>query len=319
MQMSRGWFAPVRFWSWVFLLSLCPLPSDAAGKKPSEPPQCPAPPPYSTAQPVRPVVLRKVGTQVFTLPNGSPADLQADLQSMLNTVVTQTPVFAVTDPVLVYPCDAYLELRAAVTHFQLDLAELGLSIGFNPGGALGPITGISGKVGVKIGTVAMDFSLWQCARGRCTSVMASTANQTTASGNLALEIDFSVVHTGPSLLFQTSLGDLMRKIMIKGVSDLATSARLNELPWQAEVKQYIPSAGLFIFNAGLQSRIRVNQMFEVYAADSSASGVCEVYKTVAYGHTSSVDAVSSLAIVDQILDSRGILPGDVVMVRPFLP
>lgn len=319
MQINRGWVAAVRFCCEVCLLGLSPLLSEAAGKKPSDPPQCPVTPSYTTARPVRPVIVRKVGTQVFTLPNGSPADLQADLQSMLNTVVTQTPVLAVTDPALVYPCDTYLELRSAVTHFQLDLAELGLSFGFNPGGALGPITGITGKVGVKIGTVAMDFSLWQCSRGRCTSVMASTANQTTASGSLALELDLSAIHTGPNLLFQTPLGDLMRKIMIKGVSDLSTSPRLDELHWQALVRQYIPSAGLFIFNAGLQSRIRVNQMFEVYAADSSTSGVCEVFKTVAYGHTSSVDAVSSLAIVDRILDSRGILPGDVVMVRPFLP
>jgi hypothetical protein len=297
------------------------LEAEAAAKKPSDPQsQCPVSPIFSVAQPVRALVLKKVGTQVFVLPNGSPADLQADLQTMLNTVVTQTPVFAVTDPTLVYPCDAYLELRSAVTHFQLDIAELGLSIGFNPGGSFGPVTGITGKVGVKVGTVAMDFSLWQCSRGRCTSVIASTANQTTASGSLALDIDFSIVHTGPSLLFQTPLGDLIRKIMLKGVSDLASSPRLNELPWQAQVKEYIPSAGLFIFDAGQQARLKVNQAFEVYAADSSANGVCDVYKTVAYAHTSSVDAVSSLAVVDQVLDSRrGILPGDLVMVRARLP
>ena len=297
------------------------LVSQAAAKKPSDPQsQCPVSPAVSVAQPVRALVLKKIGTQVFVLPNGSPADLQADLQSMLNTVVTQTPVFAVTDPALVYPCDAYLELRAAVTHFQLDIAELGLSIGFNPGGSFGPVTGITGKVGVKIGTLAMDFSLWQCSRGRCTSVIASTANQTTASGSLALDIDFSVVHTGPSLLFQTPLGGLIRKIMVKGISDLASSPRLNELPWQAQVKEYIPSAGLFIFDAGQQARLKVNQSFEVYAADSSANGVCDVYKTVAYAHTSSVDAVSSLAVVDQVFDSRrGILAGDLVMVRAPLP
>lgn len=292
----------------------------AAGKKPNDPSQfCPSQPKDSIAIPIRPVLLRNIGTKVFVLPNGMPADFQTDLQTMLNTVLTNSAPFAASDPMSSLPCDTYLELRSAVTHFQLDVAELGISVGFSPSGSLGPISGITGKVGVKIGTIAMDFSLWQCTRGRCTSVIASSANQSTASGNLALEIDFGVIKTGPSLLFNTPVGEIMRKIMNKGISDLAASPRVHELPWRAQVKEYIPSAGIFIFDAGSQARLKVNQAFEVYAADSSAEAVCNVYKTVAYAHTSSVGAVSSVAIVDQLLDPRGILPGDVVMVHAVIP
>jgi len=292
----------------------------SAAKKPTDPSiQCPTQPKGSLALPVRPVILRNIGTKVFVLPNGMPADFQTDLQSMLNTVITSSAPFSASDPMSSVPCDTYLELRSAVTHFQLDVAELGLSVGFNPSGSLGPISGINGRVGVKIGTLSMDFSLWQCSRGRCTSVIATSANQTTASGSLALEIDFGVIKTGPSLLINTPVGDIMRKIMAKGISDMASSPRVHELPWRAQVKEYIPSAGLFIFDAGYQSRLKVNQAFEVYAADSSAAAVCDVYKTVAYAHTSSVDAVSSVAIVDQLLDPRGVLPGDVVMIHASNP
>jgi hypothetical protein len=73
---------------------------------------------------------------------------------------------------------------------------------------------------------------------------------------------------------------------------------------------------MFIFDAGVQSRIAANQAFEVYApVDSSIQGSCNVYRTVAYGHTTNANTVSSMAIVDQILDSRGIQEGDVVMIR----
>lgn len=290
----------------------------AAGKSSSHPES--AGPTLGTPLPVRPVLLLPVGTKAFQLPNGASVNLGADLQSMLNTVVASTPAFATLDPGSAGaqdPCQSHLELRAAVTTFELNVANVGIKVGYNAGGALGPVTGITGKTNVQIGTISMDFSVWECDGTRCVSPVAASANQATAGVSLSADIDFGAVTTSTSFVYNTPIGDILRKIMIKGMNEVSKSSRLNELSWRAQVKEYQPTSGELIFDAGIQSRISPNQTFVIYApTDSTSTGGCHPYKSVAHVHTLNVDTVSSRAVVDAVLDSRGIQAGDVVMVRP---
>lgn len=300
------------------LLSLWASNVNAAGKPAAPVPGCgtPAECGPTTPTPVRPVVMNQVGTTLFHLPNGALMNLSAELNTIMNTATTTTPFFQPSDPASISPCQTHLELRSAVSILDLNVAEIGVHFGFSPAGAISTVTNLTGKMNVKIGTIAMDFSLWKCVDGQCSSIAASTANQVTAGINLAIDMDFTAINTGTSLIYNTPLGDAIRAIMNDGMRRLSDSTRVNELPWQAEVREFVPEMGTLIFDAGRSSRILPNQTFEVYAATSTTSqGACDVYKVVAYVHTTSVDQVSSTAIVDKLWDSRGIQPGDVVMIR----
>jgi hypothetical protein len=293
----------------LLVLSLTSV-SEAAGKK------RPASPAYTTPDPYRPARVRPVGTKPFQLPNGSRVDLAADLEVMLHTAVTASSRFQPADPGAgeTEPCATHLEIRGAVSTLELNVAELGLTFGYKPSGENNTITGLTGKFNVRVGTIAMDFGVWQCVGPRCTEIAAATASHLTAGVGLSLEIDFGVVQTGPSLIYNTPLGNILRSIMNDGMKQLARSPRLPRLAWTASVLEASAGDGTLVFGAGRQSGLAPDQTFEVYAVTPSV-GVCEVYKTVAYVHTQRVDSVSSVAVVDQSLDGRGVKEGDVVMVR----
>ncbi len=304
-------------------------PAWSAGKKPSDPASdpsgghCPGgggaggAPAFSTPAPVRPVRILPIGTKAFPLPNGVGADLGLDLQSILTTVVTATEFLAPADfSSEGDPCRLSIELRSAVTTFQLDVVDFNFSVGYSPAGPLNGLLSLQTQAKMQVGMISMDFSLWQCDDGNCTAVAASSANQATVGGALQFEVDFSTLKTPAGLVFHPVLGPVLRKIMENGVAQLIQSTRLSELSWSTRVRDYNPASGTLVLSAGEQSRLGPNQTFEVYApTDQTADGVCNVFQTVAYVHTSVVNNVSSQAVVDQVLDPRGVQKGDVVMVR----
>ena len=80
--------------------------------------------------------------------------------------------------------------------------------------------------------------------------------------------------------------------------------------------RYYPEAGIFEFDQGFSSLIGENQTFTIYEANEDVIGVgCDSHHVVAYGHTTTVDPISSVAIVDEFRDARGVKAGDVVMIR----
>jgi hypothetical protein len=133
-----------------------------------------------------------------------------------------------------------------------------------------------------------------------------------------LTIDLGLITTGPSFVTNTAFGQALRKIMNQGVQKLAATARLNELGWQTEVKEVNTQAGTVIIGAGSQARLEPNQLLTIYAALSGpgeTNGPCGAFKPMAHIRTTTVEALSSGATVEAILDSRGIQPGDPVTVR----
>ena len=294
----------------VFLVVFSQTSFAAAKGKPKDPTR----PVYETPVPGRSVVLRPVASKAFDLPNGSRVSIGADLDSMLNTVGTGSTQFKPADALAPRPCDSHLELRAAVTTMQLEVAQFGLKFGWTPGGSLDFIESVKVKSKVTVGTIAMDFSLWECVGGKCTAVAAVTADHLTAGVEMDFDVDFGAITIGPGFVYNTPLGSILRKIMVKGVEKLSQSARLNELTWFALVKEYYPETGAVLFDQGSQSRLKNNQTFTVYSVTPSA-GVCEVYRPAAYIHTTRVDTVSSYGQIDQVFGDQPIRPGDVVMVR----
>ncbi len=268
---------------------------------------------FTTPQPFRRVVVRPVGTLPFQLPNGVSVDLKADLTTMVGTALTTDTNFLPASEDLTSECEPTLEIRAAVSTLDLNVAQIGASFGYTPAGATSTVTNATGKLDVKIGTVAMDFGIWQCVRGKCSELVASTSSHATAEVNLTFQIDFDSATTSPSLVYNTPLGATLRKIMDKGLKELNASNRVSKLSWFAQVKEVQPSTGSIIFDSGAQGGVKVGNAFEIYAA--SESGYCNIYKAVAQVNTTQVGAIASQAEIVQTWDSRGVLAGDWVFVH----
>ena len=296
---------------------ISPLNSWAAGKKPTPITSGP-----ELAHPAYKIIVRPVQTRSFHLPNRVEVNLGPDLDAILNSVITAQTGFLPSDPQTDpdQNCDRRLELRPAVTTLEMSVVQVGLHFGYSPSGSLSGIgnVNLNADLAVKIGTIAMDFSLWECVHNQCASISATTASHLTANVNLNLTVNFGVIGTGANFVYNTQLESALRSIMNKGMTNLASSARLNELDWRANVRLVENDGKTILFDQGSHSRIGVNQAFVVYATAES-TGACDVFKPIAYVHTVQVDPVSAYAVVDQVLDpNTPIQSGNVVMARNSL-
>ncbi len=294
----------------------------AAGKK--QTPQNPGCTPGTvskTPHPVRSVLLTSVGTKSFQLPNMHEVDLSLDLKSILAAEVTGTQNIpnanglSVMDPTDTLPCGSRLELRASVSTLELEVSKFGIKFGYS--GAGSEIIGnkIEGSAEVTIGTVSMDFLLYECSNGQCSTRAAATVDQSLLQGDIKFMVNFGEISLGPEFLWKTPMGQAIRKMMAEGLRKLALSPQLNKVAWHAKVREFVPETGIVLFDAGSNLNIASNQTFVVYAVEP-AVGICDVFKAVAYIRTSKVDPLSSVALVDSFQDARGIHPGDIVVVRP---
>lgn len=268
--------------------------------------------------PIRSVVLPLVASQAFDLPNGSKVDLSAELHSLLISVVSKSGQFSPLDPMASYPYQTHLELRAAVSSFEMNIGQVGVSFGFSPSGvvSLGSVASITGQVNSTIGSIGMTFTIFECVgTGEsmvCTGKASATADHTTTGINMSVPINFGSVTTGPSFFYNTPLSGIFKAIIKDGINKLSRSPLLDQLPWFAHVRQYSSEAGSLIFDAGSLARLAPNQMFDIYAP---TDGDILPYQRVAVVHTTAVYGTGSTAQVDQTTDSRGILVGDVVMIH----
>ena len=271
---------------------------------------------WTTANPIRKVRLKKMSTQNFHLPNGQSIDFSTDINTMFQSSVTNSGTFAPFDGTSANECDYWIELRGGVTSFVLNAFEMGISFGYSPSGETGSgITSIQGKTKVRVGNIAMDFSVWECSSKGCSSIAATTASNLTTGYELNADIDFSEVKTATALIYQTPVGTLLRNIMTEGMKEVAHSERLSELSWSARVKEVFPTQGTFIMDAGSRSHILPFQTFSVYAAPSSGSA-CSVYQAIARAHTTEVEPVSSTLQIDRSMGTRPVKSGDIIMIRP---
>jgi hypothetical protein len=297
----------------LFLLLTLPTKSRAAGRKPPQ-----SAPGVSTPQPLRKVALGPVGTQAFRLPNGQQMDLSADLNVMFHTAVTQTGLLA---PVAVHGqvdlCEETLKLEAAVSTLQMEVGSGRIRVGYSPSGTETPSFGLEGSVGVKVGVIAMDFKLMKCDARDCTSIAASTAQQPFPAFSLEFNVNISDLKLGPELIYNTPMGNVLRGIMQEGMRKIvAQTSALERLGWRARVRDYDPQTGILIFDQGWESLIGENQSFTIYESAEDAIGIgCDVYRVAAYAETTTVDPISSLAVVTETRSPRGVKRGDLVTIR----
>ena len=267
--------------------------------------------------PLNRVLLLEVGTKAFILPNGTAVDLNADLKQILETAVTITPNFrTITDSALgADSCKSHLELKAAVTSVDLNVASIGINFGYTPTGATTSVTNVTGKVKVDIGLIGMDFSVRNCAGGTCTSAVATTETQVTSGVSGSFEVDLAVIKTSADFVWKTPLNQILRKIMESGMSKIARSPYLDRLPWNAIITSIQPQTGEFTFDAGNESNLAKQQSFGVYQEIGSL-GICPVFRNIAYAHTERVDVGSSAALIEQTFEGASVKVGDEIRIRP---
>jgi len=287
-----------------------------AGKKPS--PTDPVGPVFSTPSPLRKVILKPVKTKPFFLPNGVRVDLQQELDAIFLTSLSEASSFAATEVSVEDPCETTIEIRPEVSTVQMDVSELNLTFGYSPAGPWVPGQSATAEFDVKVGLIAMEMSIWECSKRDCHLVYATSANQSTANSTGKIRLNFGTIRAGVDFSHHPVVQEVFRKIALDGISRLASTPRLSELSWRATVREYHPDSGILIFDQGVQSRLRPNQTFVVYAV-TPETGVCDVYKPVANIHSTEVDTISTQAIIDQIRDLRGIEVGDQVMIKNVNP
>jgi hypothetical protein len=267
--------------------------------------------------PLKQVELKSVKTMDFELPNGNQVNLQFDLDAMLRTAVTQSPAMMPSDNGESFErpaCDNHLELRSSLSTLELNIIEAGITFGYTPTDALeSPIT-VDASVDVKIGTIAMDFSLWDCVGTHCVAVAATTVDHRQSQITGSMTINFGEITTGPSLVVNTALGAAFRKIISKGIANLIQSARFNSLNWQATIREVNKDGRSFYIDAGQEQGVFPNQSFSVFTQENS-TGSCNVYKVIAYAKSTISENVSSLLQVDTKVQPVEIRAGDTVMVR----
>jgi len=301
------------------IVIITPAIGFSAGKKPTPPPVCGDP--STVALPVRKVVLTQVGTNGFQLPNGAMMDLRGALDAMMTTAVTETPNLAVTSqaPGIGVPCESYIRVDSKLSTISLEALKFGITFGYSPSGADNPVTDLTGTADVRLGTMAMDFHIYQCANSaegipQCQSVAATMATHAVFGGDLKFEIDFGVVKTGPALVYNTPLEGIFRAVINNGIKKLAAHPRIQELDWNATVTSVVPGA-IFTFDAGSRSRIGPNQRFYIYSETPATSG-CQVREVVGEAHTTRVDLLTSTAVVDKMfVTGRDVRVGDQVWVN----
>ena len=294
--------------------------SDGFGSKPTSPvpPSCgvPGSQVFTTPNPVRKVRLKSLSSQAFHLPNGQSIDFASDINLIFQSAVTAGAAFAPTDQSTSEDCGFWIEIRGGVSTFVLNAFEAGLSFGYSPSGEAGnSTTHITGKTKVRVGTISMDFSIWECTSKGCASVAATTASSFSTGFDLTADIDFSEVNTSSSFVYQTPVGQVLRNIMTDAMKEISSSPRLSELSWSAHVKEVSASQGTLVIDAGSRAHLLPNQSFTVYASQEQED-TCSLYQAVANAHTLDVEPVSSTLQIDRMIGSRGVKVGDAVMVRP---
>jgi hypothetical protein len=293
----------------ILILLLCTIASSFAAGKPQPKPDPAFPTPY------RIVTLTQVGTKTFDLPGGSPVNFTADFQTILSTSTTLSDAFQPSEgwPT---PCNEHLEIRSSVTSFQLNVVKAGISFGYSPIGGIVGAPKLKGKFEVSVGEISFDASIWQCKDKACVAIAAATSDQSTVGIDLSFEVDFDQINAGASLLTNPALGTITRKLMVNSLYLLGKDPNVMNLPWQAMIKNTDANLGLVIFDAGTALNIKKDQLFEIYELNNNTpDGACDLFKVIAHIHTTQVNTLSSIALVDQLFNNGVIKIGDVVMGR----
>ena len=313
--------------TWILAASsgaaIHPASAMAMGKSPS-----PAPATQITLPiPIRAVVKAPIsGTLAFQVPNQTTTSINGDLDAMFGAALTgSNSKFQAVSGAPEGACDSYVQISAEVLSFTMDALEIGVTFGFNSGGAIPIVPGTptaTGQGTVKIGSIQMAFAAWQCTnaggKSQCQRLYSSQSDQTVVGSNLQFNVDWNQFNLSGSILQLADLAKVVQAIMADGMTKLQNNPMINDLPWRASVFNLGSQPGTYWMDAGANEGISANQTFAIYSP-VNGGGVCQTLLPVACVHTLSgpgeVSGTASLMQLDHwIAGSSSVQLNDVVMV-----
>ncbi len=295
------------------ILVLMSITLFAAGQKKLDVPLFHAP------DPRRIVFVPPIEAGMLLLPGNVVADISIDVRDMLLAAISTKTHFDPSDTIVEYEAGKHLELRASITDFSLSNDQMGLHLTMRPLGSLSQLVNFStltGSVKITIGQIMMAFSLWECVNGSCVSTVASRASSHSLGSQLNFDVNFGMIQTGADFVHKTVLGNVLTKIMDRGMVALAADAIPLALPWQASLQSYDEVTGIVVFDAGNRAEIRVGDMFEIYRKNNDIA--CQkgcILELLALFHVLSVQMESSIGRLDSLYSTKKPAPGDRVFIH----
>lgn len=288
-----------------------------AAKPPADNGTGSCPLPSQKAKPRRKVVINPVTTLPFKLPNGKDANLAVKLGDILGAQVSMNPAFMKQDPQLAAqdPCQAHLEIRAAVSSMEFRIGQGGVRFGYTlTQGDIGNGTGtISGAVTVTGGEIGMTFELAQCLHGTCSSPVSALLTNATVGAEVNFEFTMDPLSVGADLEFNTAFTDIINNMMKKGVETLQASPFLAQTWWNASVLSVDPVKHKVIFDAGSFDGLVSGNVFSILSA-IPGQGACGAFEEIGRVHAVSVGPNATQSVID--LSTGDIKVGDIVRVVP---
>ncbi len=294
---------------------LSPTQATAFGKKPPKEPDAPATPTFQQAKPYRLVELARVIAPVFPIPNGHQVNITSELNTLIDTTINSSRYIRTLEA----KGQSRLVITGGVTALEMDILQLGLTIGWNKGGII-PLPGqpnVSGEVDFRLHTLAMDFKIYDRFTGQ--TYLASYTDQELSDLKIQVRANLSDLQAAIDIFYKTGISEAVRLATTDIMLRLEANPQFDYVPWEAEVLGVDPQTGTLSFNAGAAQGVRANDVYSIYSACVSAEGTNCYSRFVADIKTSNVGGgvseAGGLSATDAVGNARA---GDRVYVKPLI-
>lgn len=308
--MNRPIVLAARLFSVLFVL-LLPIEALGFGSSSREPKEDNS---GKQAHPIRRVHFAHLTVPAFYLPNGNRVDMNTDLATITDTEMNRSRYFRTTSDE-----EARLVITGGITSLELDILQLNLRIGWNPGGSL-PVLGdpgIRGEVDVKLSNLSMDFKVYDRLTG--VTYLASYTDETLSNLRFSVTVEISQIGASVDLLTKTRLAESVRSAVEDIMRNMENHPDMPYVPWESTVLGTEGSGGSSLtIAAGGREGVEKNYVFSVYSSCENASTQFCYERFLSDVRVTQVGVNSSTAVPFTSSDNlNAILPGDKVYVKPL--
>lgn len=289
--------------------------ANAFGGKPPKEPEVPSAPTFQQAKPYRLVELARVIAPVFPIPNGQSVNITPELNTLIDTTINASRYIRTVES----KGQSRLIITGGITALEMDVLQLGITIGWNKGGII-PVPGMpnaSGEVDFRLHTLSMDFKIYDRLTGQ--TYLASYTDEELSDLKIQVRTDISNIQVAIDLLYKTGMSEAIRIATSDIMNRLEANPQFDYLPWVMEVLGVDRDTGRLSFNAGSAAGVRVNDVYSIYSACINLEDINCYQHFVADVKTSNVGAFFSDASAFTTADSvTNVRAGDHVYVKPLV-
>lgn len=221
------------------------------------------PVPSATATPYRYVNFRQLTVPEFYLPHGKRIDMNIDLKEIVTTQINksrQLRTYAEGSGQ-----DARLVIAGGITTLELDVTEIGFTIGWDPTGGL-PIPGsisASSETDLRLSKLSMDFRIFDRETGEV--YLAHYTNETLSQLKFDIRVKWNEIGTSFDFAYKTALADAVRAAVSDIIKKMDADEKMAYVPWQAQVTGIDVAQNSLYFSAGGRDGVRAKEQYSIYS------------------------------------------------------